>query len=234
MTRVADLQHVSYAVHDALAAARPLVAERGAIPMGGETLTDFRYLLLYVGDETAGGYVEFMEPDGEGFLSTFLAKRGEGAHHLTWMVPNLEDAAARAEALGFRIASAHYGFEPWEEVFLAPHPATGCVIQLARSVYDYPTGAEIIERGRPPLSELPATPAGLDTAWAKSLDDVKPGPRLPWSGVTLTSTDAPLVARLFTDVLGGTAAGATYGWPSGIVHLTESEHSGIRSGLGWL
>ena len=47
--RAPDLDHTSFAVHDALAWARRLRRELGATPIAGETLTEFRYVLLHVG-----------------------------------------------------------------------------------------------------------------------------------------------------------------------------------------
>ena len=50
-----------------------------------------------------GSQIELLEPIGEeGFLQTFLAKRGEGVHHLTFMVPDLKSAVSAARGCIFK------------------------------------------------------------------------------------------------------------------------------------
>jgi hypothetical protein len=59
-------------VHDALAWARRLRTELGALPVVGETLPEFRYLQLWVGDDDCGATLELLEPAGPGFALTAL------------------------------------------------------------------------------------------------------------------------------------------------------------------
>ena len=231
MTRTPDLQHVSYAVRDALGVARALRSQDGAVPVAGETLEEFRYVLLHLGGAT-GGYLELMEPTGDGFLDRFLAKHGEGPHHLTWMVPDLEGCVAAARALGFTVVGEDYGTASWQEAFIAPHPATGCVIQLARSDREYPTGEELASAvARAAGDELPLTGRSVDDDWWLRVAEVPAGPASEWGGVRLRSTDTALMRSLFVDILGaqedGGPDGAAYRWPGGYVCLERGLPSGI-------
>ena len=235
MTRTPDLQHVSYAVRDALVVAEALRADDGAIPVAGETLDEFRYVLLHLGGAT-GGYLELMEPAGQGFLSRFLDKHGEGPHHLTWMVPDLEGCVASARSLGFTVVGEDYTTASWQEAFIAPHAATGCVIQLARSDRDYPSGEEMASMaaraGRASFEHLPASGGAVNDDWWVSIAEVPAGPVIQWGGVQLDSADPHLLRSFFVNVLGGHAEvephETTYRWPGGCVLVQGASSSGIR------
>jgi len=232
VTHAPDLQHVSYAVRDALAVAEALRSQDGALAVAGETLEEFRYVLLHLGGAN-GGYLELMEPTGDGFLDRFLSKHGEGPHHLTWMVPDLEGCVAAARALGFTVVGEDYSAASWQEAFVAPHPATGCVIQLARSDREYPTGEELASAAaRAACDELPATGRSVDVDWWLRVTEVPAGPVTQWGGVRLRSMDTRLLQSLFVDVLNGQEAmgpdTTVYRWPGGYVYLEQGSPSGIE------
>src|SRR5690349_13437614 len=112
-----DLDHTSFAVPDALDQARQLRRTLGAVPVAGEALPEFRYLLLYVGTADEGARIELLEPVCEGFLSRFLATHGDGPHHLTFTVPDLADAVRRVRALGLTVTGESYDHASWREAF---------------------------------------------------------------------------------------------------------------------
>ena len=61
---------------------------------------DFRIALFDLHDFC----IELLEPiSPDGFLAKFLDRRGEGIHHLTLQVPDLEDKVADMEAHGIRV-----------------------------------------------------------------------------------------------------------------------------------
>jgi methylmalonyl-CoA/ethylmalonyl-CoA epimerase len=93
------------------------------------------------------GVLELLEPDGPpgGFLHRFLEARGPGVHHVTFKVPDLAAARARAEALGYGIVGYDDSQPSWKEAFVHPKQAMGIVVQLAESPQSWP---------------LPAAPAG--------------------------------------------------------------------------
>lgn len=74
--------------------------------------------------------IELMEPLGDsGFLPKFLARRGEGVHHLTFRVNDIE---SKLEYLrGRDIEPIHVVLEGrWKEAFIHPRQAHGVLIQL--------------------------------------------------------------------------------------------------------
>jgi methylmalonyl-CoA/ethylmalonyl-CoA epimerase len=79
-----------------------------------------------------GGCIELIEPVGpSGFVHRFLAERGPGIHHVTFKVPSLDEACARAEAEGYGIVGRNESDPEWKEAFLHPKQALGIVVQFA-------------------------------------------------------------------------------------------------------
>jgi methylmalonyl-CoA/ethylmalonyl-CoA epimerase len=79
-----------------------------------------------------GGCIELIEPVGpSGFVHRFLAEHGPGIHHVTFKVPSLDEACARAEAEGYGIVSRDHSDPEWKEAFLHPKQALGIVVQFA-------------------------------------------------------------------------------------------------------
>ena len=80
-----------------------------------------------------GGRIEVIEPAGEdGFVHRFLAARGPGIHHVTFKVSSLAEAAARAEAQGYRLVGRDESDPDWRVAYLHPKEAQGIVVQLAQ------------------------------------------------------------------------------------------------------
>ena len=162
---VPDLDHTSFAVHDALAWAGRLRRELGATPIAGETLAEFRYLLLYVGDATDGARIELLEPRGVGFLSRFLERHGIGPHHITFTVPDLRAAVERVRAVGATVVGEDYEHPSWQEAFIAPDGIHGVVIQLARPDSDYPGPAELLASTDREPAQFPSSRGATDPLW---------------------------------------------------------------------
>lgn len=82
-----------------------------------------------------GGVIELLEPDGPpgGFLHRFLDARGPGFHHVTFKVPDLVEATARARRLGYEVVGYNDSHPQWKEAFLHPRQAQGIVVQMAES-----------------------------------------------------------------------------------------------------
>lgn len=130
------LDHTAIAVHS-LEAALPLYRDvLGGDPrelffreeQGFQTLT-----LRYPG----GGGIELIAPLGPtGFVQDFLARNGEGVHHVTFLVHDLPAAVAEARAAGMRVVGEDYSRSSWQEAFVSPRSASGTIIQLAQSDQD--------------------------------------------------------------------------------------------------
>jgi methylmalonyl-CoA/ethylmalonyl-CoA epimerase len=137
-----SLEHTAMAVWS-IEAALPLYRDLlGGVPNGFERLSHkgFRWMTLGYPN---GSQVELLEPMGEGgFLHDFLAKRGEGAHHMTFMVGDLARAVERARAAGLRVVDEDYRDPRWQEAFISPRSAFGTIVQLAQ------TNLSVAERER--------------------------------------------------------------------------------------
>jgi methylmalonyl-CoA epimerase len=125
-----QLDHVAVAVRS-IKAALPLFRDA----LGGEYLmgadadgwrwVQFRY--------PGGGKVELLEALGDGFLSRFLERHGEGLHHVTFKTGDIQAAIAHVESLGYELVDVDLSSDDWKEAFLRPSRAHGTLIQLAQS-----------------------------------------------------------------------------------------------------
>lgn len=86
-----------------------------------------------------GMRVEALEPQdvhNNDFLRRFLDRNGPGPHHLTFKVPSLDAALAKAETLGYRPVGVDRSEPSWQESFLHPKDIPGVVVQLAQAEGD--------------------------------------------------------------------------------------------------
>ncbi|MFW5925312.1 MAG: VOC family protein [Myxococcota bacterium] len=107
------------------------------------------------------GKIEVLEPAGPpgGFMHRFLEARGPGLHHMTFLVPDIHRARARAEALGYRIVGFDDSRPRWKEAFVHPKSApVGVVVQMAELDLDAPGEGWRADWDFPPSPE-PADPA---------------------------------------------------------------------------
>jgi methylmalonyl-CoA/ethylmalonyl-CoA epimerase len=77
--------------------------------------------------------IELLEStDPEGPVAKFIAKRGEGIHHLAFAVTNIREQLSRAKKEGIRIIDAEprKGAEDLSIAFLHPESASGVLIEL--------------------------------------------------------------------------------------------------------
>ncbi len=129
---IGRLDHVAIAVHsidqarsffeNALGAQLRYIA----VGRGGS----FRYAVFDLADLT----IELLEPlDPQGFVGTFLAKRGEGVHHITLQVLGMPEKVAFLEGQGIRIVDKRYEDARLVEAFISPKSACGVLLQLAET-----------------------------------------------------------------------------------------------------
>jgi methylmalonyl-CoA/ethylmalonyl-CoA epimerase len=134
---VRSVEHVSIAVRDAEAAARTFAA-LGFEPQWVEDLPSqgLRSHVLRAG----GVVLELIEPaaapaaaagPAAASLGRFLARRGEGLHHLCLRVDSLEEAARAVAAAGMRLVDPVPTVdEQGRRVFVHPDSAHGVLIGL--------------------------------------------------------------------------------------------------------
>ena len=140
LVRGAKLDHVAVAVRD-IAAAASLYRD----VLGGEFLygadqpdEGFRFVQYRF---PGGGKVELVTPIADGFLTRFLHERGEGLHHVTFRVSELEVQVERLRAGGLEPVLVNLRDESWKEAFIHPRDARGVLIQLAESPHGDDTTA---------------------------------------------------------------------------------------------
>jgi catechol 2,3-dioxygenase-like lactoylglutathione lyase family enzyme len=231
VTGTIDLDHTSFAVDDALAWARRLRRDLGAVPVAGEVLPEFRYLLLYVGTATSGARIELLEPAGDGFLSRFLARHGPGPHHLTFTVPDLRAAVAAARGLGATVVGEDYRHASWREAFLVPDDRHGVVVQLAQTDFVYPTPAELLATDeRDPLA-FPSSAGAVEPHWWAPVWDTEPAGATILGATHLVSTDLAHTRDLFGGLLDAGVTevedGLLLTWPSGAVRVHRGDRPGV-------
>jgi methylmalonyl-CoA/ethylmalonyl-CoA epimerase len=130
---VEALDHTALAVHD-IQAALPLYRDLlGGVPSGYERLSEKGFMWLTLRYPN-GSQVELLAPAGDGgFLRDFLARRGEGLHHMTFIVRDLRVAVERARQAGLRVVDEDYRDPRWQEAFISPRSAFGTIVQLAQT-----------------------------------------------------------------------------------------------------
>jgi len=100
------IDHIGIAVERldrALAAYEPAVGRRAS---PAELVESQKARVAFL--EVDGSHLEFLEPtDPESPIGRFLAKRGEGLHHIAFRVPSVDRALADVRARGGRLVDEH-------------------------------------------------------------------------------------------------------------------------------
>ena len=136
MSFVKAVDRVAIAVHDLERARSFFENVFGARFEPVEDVEDmkFRYLPFSVG----GSKMELLCPyDPSSVIARFLEKRGEGVHHVSFEVDDLDAAIAELKKKGIDIAYRHHyapevtfeGYH-WEEAFIHPKDAFGVLIHI--------------------------------------------------------------------------------------------------------
>jgi len=156
LLRGARIDHVAVAVRDVAAAAslyRDVLGGRflfGADePEQGFRFVQYRF--------PSGGKVELVTPLGQGFLSRFLERRGEGVHHVTLRVEALGGQVDRLRQGGVELMQVSLDDATWKEAFIHPRDAYGVLIQLAESPHDDEESARHFGRAFPEAALLATT-----------------------------------------------------------------------------
>ena len=129
---IGRLDHIGIAVHSIDAARTFFETVLGATHRltQDHASGDFRVALFDLHDFC----IELLEPiNPEGFLARFLAKRGEGFHHLTLQTPELADKVEKLEQQGIRVVDKHLDDPQAVDAFISPKSAHGLLIQLGQT-----------------------------------------------------------------------------------------------------
>ncbi len=205
---------MALATADAGPALAVLVGELGATILSGGQFPGFRPMQVRVGDAERGMTVELLEPwepERRDFLARFLARHGDGPHHLTFKVEDFDAALDAVRATGRTPVGVDRSDPSWREAFVMPAEAFGTVVQLAAQDHAPDWGAiyAAAAAGQPMASP----------AWWP--EPPRPAPVAATLERVVLRTDARADAlRFFGALLGGEEAaadgrGTELVWPGG-------------------
>ncbi len=133
------MDHVGVAVKDKERAERFLADTLGARKVLDEPWVfrgqEFNWAYFDLGDS---GRIELISsPDPDNFINRYIEKHGEGMHHITIQVEDLEEAVGSLARAGIEALDANTSDPTWKEAFIAPRDAFGVLIQLAEFDEEY-------------------------------------------------------------------------------------------------
>lgn len=126
------LHHVGYVVSDLTAAAETYQAlgftdgERHEIPEQKIVAMTFR---------AGPGWMELIQPtDPDGPIAAYMAKRGEGVHHVAYEVADIEAKLAELKAAGVQLIdeTPRTGAHGWRIAFIHPKACHGVLTELVQ------------------------------------------------------------------------------------------------------
>jgi len=128
---VYNIDHVAIAVHDLDAALAEYERKYKVTPTSVEEVPDqgVREAMLAIG----GSHIQLLEPLSEDTaVGRFLARNGEGMHHLAFAVVNIDDALAHLKSEGARLIDSEprIGGGGHRIAFVHPADMTGTLIEL--------------------------------------------------------------------------------------------------------
>ncbi|HEV2243696.1 MAG TPA: methylmalonyl-CoA epimerase [Streptosporangiaceae bacterium] len=133
------IDHVGIACHDLASAVAFYESTFGLVVAGREENSEqgVREALLRVADAPAGAsYVQLLEPLGPDTpVGRFLARHGEGVHHIGYGVTDIEVALASIGAAGVRLIDARprHGSMGASIAFLHPKDVGGVLTELVQA-----------------------------------------------------------------------------------------------------
>jgi methylmalonyl-CoA epimerase len=131
-TRMAQIDHLGIAVKS-LAAAKSIYEKLGLSISPEETVEQeqVRLVMVPVGESR----LELLEATSEtSAIAKFIAKRGEGLHHVCLKVPDLPASVARLKKDGVRLVSDEIktGAGGHQYVFVHPSSTGGVLLELVQ------------------------------------------------------------------------------------------------------
>jgi methylmalonyl-CoA/ethylmalonyl-CoA epimerase len=129
---VNKIDHIGIAVNSLAEAIPAFSVLLGTNSRGEEDVPSEGVRVAFFG--TGSGLIELLEPtDAESPVARFLARRGEGVHHVCLAVEDLEAALERAEHAGLRALEPRIrpGAGGRRVAFLHPKTTSGVLIELS-------------------------------------------------------------------------------------------------------
>lgn len=127
------LDHIGIAVRS-LADAKAIYEKLGLQLSGEEVVVGekVRVVMVPVGETR----LELLEPTSDdSVIAKFISKRGEGLHHISIRVPDLEAAVQKLKSAGTRLVSNEIkiGAGGHRYIFLHPSSTSGVLIELVEA-----------------------------------------------------------------------------------------------------
>ena len=129
MDLVEKLDHVAFAVKDKQKAAAWLTNVLGAKEVFDMEWGGFRFTSFLLGSGSMLELVYAEDPDN--FVNRFIAKRGEGIHHLTFKVRDIEEMIENLRSQGLSPFDINTENPLWKECYVHPREAYGTLMQFA-------------------------------------------------------------------------------------------------------
>jgi methylmalonyl-CoA epimerase len=117
-----------------VATAKGVYEKIGLVPSSEEVVAGekVKVVMVPVGETR----LELLEPTSEdSVIAKFIAKRGEGLHHISIRVPDLKTAVQKLQAEGTRLVSDEIktGAGGHRYIFLHPSSTSGVLIELVEA-----------------------------------------------------------------------------------------------------
>ena len=125
------IDHVAIAVRDLERAKHFFIECLGGRELFCAPFADqgYRWTTLELGTSC---FIELIDPlDEDGFVHRFIEKRGEGPHHITIQVDDLEAMHKMLEGKGIKTFGYSEALPGWKEFYIHPKEAFGTLIQFA-------------------------------------------------------------------------------------------------------
>jgi methylmalonyl-CoA/ethylmalonyl-CoA epimerase len=132
MALVRDIDHVAVAVEsieDALVLFADVLGGR-FVSGGDDDASGVRAVRI----QLPGLRIELLQPLRDGTrLRGYIDRHGQGLHHLTMLVPDLDEAIAELEAAGFETTGTDRSRSWWMESYIRPRSGFGALIQIVET-----------------------------------------------------------------------------------------------------
>jgi len=125
------LDHVSIGVKNLDAAKRLFIDVLGGEPLrdvGRNEAENFQWTTFKLGGKKME-LVSAITP-GKGGVGRYVERHGEGFHHISISVENLEAAIAYFRENGIRVLAVHTDNPDWKHCYLHPRDTCGALIQV--------------------------------------------------------------------------------------------------------
>ncbi len=125
------IDHIGIAVDNLAAVEETLKQAFDLSPVLSETISEQKVEVLayHVGEST----IEYLQPTSpDSPIARYLAKKGNGLHHIAYRVENLSKTLAQLKQRGFRLIDSQprYGAEGKKIAFVHPAATNGILLEL--------------------------------------------------------------------------------------------------------